>query len=415
MKSKFFILKVFLLIFSVESFSQNDIDQLMLNKQFAQALNLVNKKIEENPSAQLFHKKGIIMRETFDYAGSMSAFNQAFVLDQQNRVYLIDLADILSSMGNSADAIAVYRKGLSLGFDDLIIKARFGQLLINQREFQEAYNIFTDIRKTDSTNVLINKLLAIAAARTGKRDEAIKLFETVIETNPRDITNYLNLSGLYNQAELFTRGNSTLRKGLEEFPGNSTLLLRLAQNLYVQRNFEDALPVYEEWVAGNQLYFDVRKEYGIVLYFNKKEDKALEILEAALDELPSDPFVALYIGLCHKKLKDFEMSKLYLNLAIESATPYYLSDIYHHLGQVHGMLREFDISIEMLKKSYELDYTNAELLFEIATTYEEYNSNKTLALNYYQLYLTEAREKALNANYALTRIKRIKEDLFFGE
>lgn len=300
--------------------------------------------MSEQPSAWLFHKKGVILRETFDYAGSMSAFNQALILDQQNRAYLIDLADLLSSMGYSADAIAVYRKGISLGFDDLVLKSRLGQLLINQREFAEAYQIFSDIRKTDSTNVLINKLLAIAAARTGKRDEAIKLFETVIETNPRDINNYLNLSGLYNQAELFTRGNNTLRRGLEEFPGNSILLLRLAQNFYGQRNFEEALPEYEKWLAGNQLYFDIRKEYGIVLYFHKKEEKALEVLEVALNELPSDPFVALYIGLCHKKLKDFEMSKQYLNLAIESATPYYLSDIYHHLGQVHGLMREFNVS-----------------------------------------------------------------------
>jgi tetratricopeptide (TPR) repeat protein len=415
MKTRLWLLVIFLAITPFLSLAQENIDQLILNRQYEKALQQVNLLLSEQPSAHLFHKKGVILRETFDYMGSISAFNQAFVLDQQNRTYLIDLADMLSSMGNSTDAIAVYRKGLSLGYDDLLLKARMGQLLVNQREFQEAYNILSEIRKTDSTNVFINKLLAIAAARTSKRDEAIVLFESVIEANPRDINNYLNLSGLYNQAELFTRGNNTLRKGLEEFPGNSILLLRLAQNLYAHRNFEEALPVYEEWLTGNQLYFDIRKEYGIVLYFNKKEDKALEILEFALDELPSDPFVALYIGLCHKKLKDFEMSKQYLNLAIESATPYYLSDIYHHLGQVHGMLREFDASIEMLTKSYELDYTNHELLFEIATTYEEYNSNKTLALNYYQLYLTEAREKALNANYALTRIKRIKEDLFFGE
>lgn len=414
MKQKLVIL-VWLVVLCLTSFSQVDIDQLILNRQYENALQQVNLLLSEQPSAWLFHKKGMILRETFDYAGSMSAFNQAFVLDQQNRAYLIDLADMLSLMGNNSDAIAVYRKGLSLGFDDLLLKARMGQLLINQREFQEAYRIFSEIRKTDSTIVFINKLLAIAAARTGKRDEAIILFESVIETNPRDINNYLNLSGLYNQAELFTRGNNTLRRGLEEFPCNSILLLRLAQNLYARRNFEEALPVYEEWLSGNQLYFDVRKEYGIVLYFNKKEEKSLEILEVALDELPSDPFVALYIGLCHKKLKNFEMSKQYLNLAIESSTPYYLSDIYHHLGQVHGLMREFNASIEMLTKSYELDYTNHELLFEIATTYEEYNSNKTLALNYYQLYLTEAKEKALNANYALTRIKRIKEDLFFGE
>jgi tetratricopeptide (TPR) repeat protein len=412
---RFVILLFFLLIMAFGLMSQESIDLLIFNKQFDKALSRVEKLLSDQPSAELFHKKGLILRETYDYSGSLSAFNQAVVLDQQNINYLSDLADLLSALGNTTDAVSVFRKALSIWPEDVSVKAKLGQLLISQREFPEAYRIFSELRQPDTTNVIFNKNLAVAAARTGKSKQAIQLFDQVLATNPRDISVYLNLSGLYNQDELFTRANETLRRGLQVFPGNSMLLLRLAQNLYGQRKFEEALPVYEQWTAGNSLYFDVRKEYGIVLYFNKKEEKALEVLEVALLELPSDPFVVLYIGLCHKKLKDYEMSKQYLNLAIESSTPYYLGDIYHHLGQVHGLTREFDTSIEMLKKAYELDYTNHELLFEIATTYEEYNSNKTLALNYYQLYLTEAKEKALNVNYALDRIKRLKEDLFFGE
>lgn len=412
---RFVILVFLLLAVSVELLSQERLDQLILNKQYGQAMSQVDKMLSEEPSAHLFHKKGLIMKELYDYSGSISAFNRAVVLDQQNITYLIDLADLMTTLGNVNDAINVYRKALSLGTEDVPVRAKLGQLLINQREFAEAHRIFSGLRQSDTTNVFFNKNLAIAAARIGKSQQAIDLFGQVLSANPRDISVYPLLAGLYIQTELFTRANAILRRGLEEFPGNSMLLLRLAQNLYSQRKFEEALPVYEQWITGNDLYFDVRKEYGIVLYFNKMEEKALEVLETALLELPSDPFVALYIGLCHKKLKDFEMSKQYLNLAIESSTPYYLGDIYHHLGQVHGLTREFDTSIEMLKKAYELDYTNHELLFEIATTYEEYNSNKTLALNYYQLYLTEAKEKALNATYALDRIKRLKEDLFFGE
>ena len=406
-------LAVFLLTMSISA--QERIDRLILQKQFSDALSLTEKMLKEEPSAALFHKKGIILREIFDYAGSMNAFNQAIVLDQNNITFLSDLADLLVTLGNTQDAAGVYRKALSLAPQEIPLRSKLGQLLINQREFPEAYKIFSELRQIDTTNIFFTKNKAIAATRTGKTQEAIVLFEQVIRDNPRDMGSYLNLSGLYYQSELYTRSNQVLLSALKMFPGNSQLLLRLAQNYYQRRNFEEALPVYEEWISGNTLYFDIRKEYGITLYFNKMEEKAMAILEEALLELPSDPFVALYIGLCFKKLKDFDMSKQYLHLAIESSTPYYLGDIYHHLGQVHGLMREFELSIEMLQKAYELDPGKHELLFEIATTYEEYNANKTLALNYYQIYLKEAREKALNANYALERIRRIKEDLFFGE
>jgi tetratricopeptide (TPR) repeat protein len=89
--------------------------------------------------------------------------------------------------------------------------------------------------------------------------------------------------------------------------------------------------------------------------------------------------------------------------------------MYHHLGQICGQQRKFPESIEALKKSLELDSSNPEILFEIATTYEEYNSNKTLALNYYRIYLKEAGEAGKNVNYTLDRMQRIKEDLFFEE
>jgi hypothetical protein len=68
-----------------------------------------------------------------------------------------------------------------------------------------------------------------------------------------------------------------------------------------------------------------------------------------------------------------------------------------------------------LQKVNELDPSQHEVLFEIATTYEEYNNNKTLALNYYRLYLKEVGESGLNVEYALNRITRIKEDMFFEE
>ena len=127
----------------------------------------------------------------------------------------------------------------------------------------------------------------------------------------------------------------------------------------------------------------------------------------------NDPIVDFYLGACYKKLKQFPESEGFLLLAIETATPFYLAEIYHHLGQVYGLERKYKESIDAYKKAMELDPMKVELLFQIATTYEEYNFNKTLALSYYKMYLKEAGDQAQNADYALDRIKKIKEDLFF--
>ena len=416
MKTRFLIfVTCVIMTIPLSTSAQENIGQLIITRQYEKALQEIDRDLSQDYDPNLVKLKGQIYAGMQDYPQAIRYLQESLnALPNEANIHA-ELAEAHSALGNIPDAISHYRQALRKDQGSLLYKSKLGQLLLSQREFTEAYALFGQIREVDSTNLLNNKYLAVAAARTNHSDEAIELLEEVLEINPRDIGSYMSQSGLYNQDKKYTRAIDVISRGLEQFPGNNSLLLRLAQNLYNQHNFADALPVYEEWLQTNALYFDVRKEYGITLYLNKQEDKALQILEPALEEVPNDPYVALYIGLCHKKLKDFDTSQGYLELAIESSTPPYLSDIYHHLGQVHGLKREFELSIQMLLKAYELDPENYELLFEIATTYEEYNANKTMALNYYQLYLTEAKEKARNPNYALDRITRIKEELFFEE
>jgi tetratricopeptide (TPR) repeat protein len=94
--------------------------------------------------------------------------------------------------------------------------------------------------------------------------------------------------------------------------------------------------------------------------------------------------------------------------------PYFLSDIYYNLGIVYGIHREFKNSIVAFKKAYEVDSTKCNALFEIATTYEEMQKDKTLAIRYYNAYLKARKEdNAYNrklTEYAIARKRIIKGD-----
>jgi tetratricopeptide (TPR) repeat protein len=141
----------------------------------------------------------------------------------------------------------------------------------------------------------------------------------------------------------------------------------------------------------------------------------MKILGNLFQANPNDPFVQFYMSLCYKKMAQYEDAEKYMQWAIDMSIPDFMPEMYHHLGQILGQQRKFEESIQALKKSNELDPSNVEVLFEIAMTYEEYNSNKTLALNYYRVYLKDAGERGKNINYALDRITKIKEDMFFEE
>jgi tetratricopeptide (TPR) repeat protein len=105
-----------------------------------------------------------------------------------------------------------------------------------------------------------------------------------------------------------------------------------------------------------------------------------------------------------------------LETAIQLATPNYLADFYHHLADVYGRDRRFQDAIDGYQKALEYDSTRTQVLFDIATTYEEFNNNKTIALGYYREYLKRMGDSDNpNVDYALGRIRKIKEDLFMDQ
>lgn len=403
-----------LLVLPFQLFSQS-IDELILNKKYDKALDRISSQIQEKPEAELYFKQAVIYKEQSKPLLACKALEQAMFYDPQNSLYLAEMGENYSSLGNIYQTVECYRRAVDLSPKDLSLKAKLGRAYISIDDFVRAYQTFDEIRKVDSTNVYFNKQFAFSAFQTGKTDQAIRLYEQVIAENPGDFSSHLNLMAIYKRKkdafQVFQSGD----RALAFFPRNPTLLLRLADALFELKEYEKALFRYEQFLAENDSTFDVLKNYGISLYFFKNEEEAIRLLDKCTRLVPNDQFVYFYLGLAYKNLAKYENSAECLIAAIACAQPVYMTEMYHHLGQVYGSNREFEKSIEALQKAYECNIERVEILFEIATTYEEFNFNKTLALNYYSTYLKTAGEKAKNADYALERMRKIKEELFFGE
>lgn len=401
---------------SLFTFSQNEIDLLILNKNYGQALVQIEQEIGQNSSAELYFKKGLVYSNLQNYQEAVKAFSEANNLQPGNIEILSEMAESLSVLGNYQDASYYFQKAAKLQPNNLPVLARLGRNYISLKDFKRAYTCFSDVYSKDSTNVYWNKQLAFCAFRTGKKEQAICLYENVLQQNPRDYSSYFNMLHIYDKKKEVNKILTTIETGLTNFPGDADFYEERAKFFFDVKDYVPAKSDYENYFSsGGDSLYPVLMNYGISNYFAKDENKAISILEICLSQVANDPYVLFYLSLSHKKLNNLEISEAFMNTAIEAATPAYLPEMYHHLGQIYGLQRKFGESIAVLQKANELDPTNAEILFEIATTYEEYDANKTLALNYYRIYLKEAGEGGKNVNYALDRITRIKEDLFFEE
>jgi tetratricopeptide (TPR) repeat protein len=391
-----------------------EIDLFILNGNYREALSRIEKQLESEPAAGLYFKKGLVFEKLMNYEQAIPALEAACAADSTQAVYQEELAEAWSALGNYTDAALCFQRAARLNPESLPLKAKLGQCLISLKNYKEACSLYSQIYRNDSTNSYYNRYFAYAAYQAGQLELAARLYDRLATQKVRDVQVYLNLATIRNRQKNAGAAVTACTNGLSIFEDHPALLLKWAELLFQSKDYGTAQVPYEHYLAANDSTFDVLKNYGICLYFSQKEEAALQVLDKCYQVTVNDPIVNFYIGVCYKKLKQFPESIDFFKLAIETATPFYLSDIYQHLGQVYGLQREFEPSIAAYQEALKLDPENAELLFEIATTYEEMRSNQTLALNYYQSYLKQAGEKAKRADYALDRIKKLKEELFFG-
>ena len=412
------LLTLLLIMFCVitTSLAQRKIDLLLIEKNYDKALQEINNELAANPSAQLYYKKGVVYKNLQDYQQALEAFMNGLQYDANEVVMLEETAECFSILGNNRDAVAYYEKALKVEPNNLSLAGKLGRVHINLDDYKTAYNVFSGIYEKDSTNVYWNKQLAYCSFRVFERERARDLYEKVLEANPRDHGTYINLIHCYNWKKEANEIMATIDSGVVQFPADKDLLFEKAMFFYKTKRYGPAMLQFEKYLEQEkQPAFEILMNYGISTYFAGQEEKALDIFGDLKRMNPNDPLVMYYQSLCNRKLKNYEDAIELMTFAIEATVPGYVSEMYHHLGQMYGQQRQFKESIEALKKAYELNPGKTEVLFEIATTYEEYNSNKTLAMNYYRIYLTESGEKAKNVIYALERIDKLKEDLFFDE
>uniref|UniRef100_UPI0032172241 tetratricopeptide repeat protein n=1 Tax=uncultured Draconibacterium sp. TaxID=1573823 RepID=UPI0032172241 len=416
MQIKKTLLFLFVFVYPFVGLTQKNIDLLILNNEYNQALIEIERQIETSPKVALYLKKGMVYQNLQDYQKALLAYTSGLQLESDNSEILEQAAECFAILGNNIDAINFYEKACSISPHNLALAAKLGRVHINLKDYKSAYQVFSGIYDQDSSNVYWNKQLAYSAFRVFKREQASYLYEKVLEANPRDYSSYSNLIHTYNWKKHGDKIMETIEKGLAEFPNSPDLLFERAMYLYKTKQYSSALVNFEKYLAEEKdPGYEVLMNIAISTYFAEFEEKALERFNKLQQINPNDPLVMYYQSLCYKKLKDYESSEEYMKWAIDASIPHYTAEMYHHLGQILSQQRKFKESVEALEKSHELNPGKKEVLFEIATTYEEYNSNKTLALNYYQVYLKEAKGEGKNTIYALDRIEKLKEDLFFEE
>ena len=394
--------------------SAQEIDLLILNRDYRGAIELIDKGISTKPTAELYHKKGIVYARLIEYEKALESLETAFRLAPSSVAILEELAGMCNTMGNYNGAVLYYKRAALLSPDDIYLKGKIAHCYISLRDFREAYALYTIICKQDSTNNFYKKYYAFSAYQVDSLELAVSLYEELVVRRYPDLNVYLNLATIYAKIEEVEKAIQACVAGFYHFPEHPSLLLKHAEISFQSRDYKKAQLIYESYLAKNKPSLMAMKNYGICLCLNGKEEKSIEVFQRCISEGLADPMVFYYLGISYKKLKKIPESIESLNRAISFSIPSFIDDFYHHLGLAYSLNNEFGKAIECFNKALEFEPTNFELLFEIARVHDKQTTNKNQAMNFYQIYLKEAGEGAKNAEYALDRLKKLKEELFIS-
>jgi tetratricopeptide (TPR) repeat protein len=163
--------------------------------------------------------------EANDYAGAISAYEQAARIDRQNPKLFSGIGYLNIQSGNYSDAIEAYERAIELDPDNIPFHFGLAHSQFNNGQLDAAEQTYRDIldlnrRETDA-------YLGIGGIQMQRQDygAALETYQNLVRIAPGYVQVYLALGTLYLQQEDYDQALSYLERGKAADPNNQYRIL----------------------------------------------------------------------------------------------------------------------------------------------------------------------------------------------
>ena len=252
---------------------------LLLEKDPAQAAASLKKAVELLPSqSRARFLLGVALERSGDVAGAADSFEAASHLDPNDNEALIHLGNALLQLKKPAEAekkfhlvadrqpksvpalaglarsvdaqskpeaMDAYRNYLAVQPDDSAARTRYVQLLVANKQFDEALAVSGQSANGQSPSLDDLKLRADIQIGQNKLEDAVKTLEQAIALAPQDPQLYGGLGRLFLEKRDFPNAEHELKFAIELDKTNVVYWKDLASTLYLGGNYASALSTYD--------------------------------------------------------------------------------------------------------------------------------------------------------------------------
>ena len=230
--------------------------------------------------------------------------------------------------------------------------------------------------------ITVNQLLekAITTHQEGRLEEAERLYQKILETQPTHIVAINNLGVLLFSLGRLNEAQESYKKLIKLKPDFAEAYNNFAKTLFKLNRINEAVENHKKAIELKPDYIEAHNNLGTIMYKLDRLEEAQESYKKVIEFKPSSPNTYYNLGNISNKLDKLEDAEKNYKKAIEIKPNFF--EAYYNLANTLKDLDKLEEAEKNYKKAIELKDDDAIVYNNLATTQEELGRYKEAEKNY---------------------------------
>ena len=283
-----------------------------------------------------------------------------------------------------------------------------------QEDWKAACTQYTALRDAGFDSARLHTALGICNTNLGRLGLAIDHLQTAYQKQPGNVDVALRLSELVEITRSPDAASELLQAALEARPHSARLWWRAGSLALKRKQYPEAVGAFERTIAEGDTSVAVYQRLGIAYVGAQQPAAALPPLRRAYQRDSMRVATAFYLGSAYRGVDSLGLAARYFQRTIDLGTQGRVVDAFSQLASVEGDRGNLSRAVRAYKTALRLQPERRDLYFYLATLYDANYKDKTVAAQYYEMYLSDTTATADNLQaYAERRLRDLKPTLHF--
>jgi|GEM_PF-4425101 len=392
----------------------DDILTLFYTGQYDSAIVALNQlKQSDSSSVEIDLLLGDAYQKSQRWYDAITCYERVYGAQPAHQSNIIEYASVLQRVGYSKRAQGVLRQALAADSSSSVIMRMLARLDYEEMDYSSASGFYLELLSSDPDNVDDHVMAARCAKKLNEPDLATQHYEAAYSKDPMnnkivyEYARHLHLQD--KNSEVF----DLIEQCDMDVQGDQKFIILLGNCSYGIGEYQQAAAYLEQAVAFQPNNVELIKKLGFCYYADKDYSKAYQQFLRS-EPYEDDPATYYYLGLCAQELGYKKAAVVYLEKSLSLVGPNYLPHLYFVLGQCHHDLKEFPEAIRSFKDALDVTQDDSMIYYSLANTYNDYYSDKSVALEYYNKAL-EYDLPAVIETYIRQQVQALQNQIFFSE